>query len=343
MPRRKETTITSRKGVNYLRTIVENTGSIFNEIHQENDVGIDAIVELFVDEKPINKLVAFQVKSGSSFYDKKNDLCLLPVENHFDYWMNYSIPLYGLVYVPALSQGYWVNIKEHLTVHGKVNVIKFQPKTINTLSEEYFQNVFSPLVSKELPKISFDEALSLLHSKHQDEVAIGLTTLFKKFAGENRTWDAIVGYFRNSNIENIPTIITYYFAHVPWHPDIFYFKESYTTESKEYAKQLIESFTKNDIIKLISFVDEENLIARGTPGQNVRAIVPIITDIESKLFDIIQDRSLDLHIRAVAAVLYAYCNGNRIEDVKQFFDEDEPWFVHVMIDAILEDPNHMPL
>jgi hypothetical protein len=178
MPKRKETTITSRKGVNYLRTIVENTGSIFNEIHQENDVGIDAIVELFVDEKPINKLVAFQVKSGSSFYDKKNDLCLLPVENHFDYWINYSIPVYGLVYVPALGQGYWVNIKQHLTVHGKVNVIKFQPKTINTLSEEYFQNVFSPLVSKELPKITFDEALSLLHSKHQDEVAIGLTTLF---------------------------------------------------------------------------------------------------------------------------------------------------------------------
>jgi hypothetical protein len=167
--------------------------------------------------------------------------------------------------------------------------------------------------------------------------------LFKKFAGENRTWDAIVGYFRNSDVKNIPAIITYYFAHIPWHPDIFYFKESYTTESKEYAKQLIESFTKNDIVKLISFVDEENLIARGTPGQNVRAIVPIITGIESKLFDIIQDRSLDLHIRAVAAVLYAYCNGNRIDEVKQFFNEDEPWFVHVMIDAILEDPNHMPL
>ena len=88
MAKRKQNIITSRAGVNFLRNVVENTGSIFNEIHQENDVGIDAIVEFFSDEQPVNKLVAFQVKSGASYYDIKNEECKIPVEDHYDYWIN---------------------------------------------------------------------------------------------------------------------------------------------------------------------------------------------------------------------------------------------------------------
>lgn len=343
MPKRKDKIITSRKGINYLRTIVEDTGSIFNEIHQENDVGIDAIVELFADEKPINKLVAFQVKSGASFYDKKNDLCLIPVEDHYDYWINYSIPVYGFVYIPALKQGFWINIKGYLKANGKVSVIKFPPKTINALSEEYFKKVFSPLVSNELPNITFDEATKLLNSNHDDEVSIGLTTLFKKYANDNKAWDNIIDFFKKRDANHIPTIITYYLAHIPWHPDIFYSKESYTDDSKQYAKGLISNFSKDDIIKMITFVDEENLIARGTPGQSVKAIVSIIDNVQEKLFEIIADKNIELHIRAVAALLYTYNKGHKIEDVKKLFDEDKPWFVHVMIDTIQEDPEFMPL
>jgi hypothetical protein len=343
MPKRKEKIVTSRKGINYLRTIVEDTGSIFNEIHQENDVGIDVIVELFDEEKPINKLVAFQVKSGTSFYDKKNDMCLIPVDDHYDYWIKYSIPVYGFVFIPPIKLGYWINIKEYFKRNEKVNVIKFQPNTLNTLSEEYFVKVFFPMVSNELPNITFDLAFKLLYSSHYDEVAIGLTVLFKRFANENKTWDCLIDFFRKTEIDAIPPVITYYFAHIPWHSDIFYANESYTDESKFYAKNKILDFTREDIIKLISFIDDENVIARGTPGQNVKAIVSIINYKVDKLYKIIEDKGLDLHTRAIAAILYAYNKGERINEVKKIFKKDEPWFVHVMIDAIQEDPEFMPL
>lgn len=329
--------------MNYLRNIIEDTGSIFNEIHGENDVGIDAIVELFSNEQPTNKLVAFQVKSGSSYYDKKKDLCLIPVEDHYDYWVNYPIPVYGLVYIPAIKIGYWVNIKNYFEANGKVSVIKYQPKTLNTFNEEYLVKVFSPIVSNELPKISFEEAANLLISEHFDESSIGLTILFKIYANDNRAWDKIFDFFKTRDVNDIPVKITYYLAHIPWHPDIWGHKESYTEGSKQYAKSKLRLFDKEELVKLISFIDEENLIARGTPGQNVKAITSIIDDITDKLIKIIEDVELPLHTRAVAALLYAYNKGPEIKRVIDQFNKDEPWFVHVMIDTIVEDPNFMPL
>lgn len=60
-----------QKGINFLKGIVEDNGSIFHKIEQENDFGIDCIIEFFKDEEPINISIAFQIKSGSSYINKK--------------------------------------------------------------------------------------------------------------------------------------------------------------------------------------------------------------------------------------------------------------------------------
>lgn len=71
MPKLKKTSITAKKGINFLKGIVEDNGSIFHKIEQENDFGIDCIIEFFKDEEPINISIAFQIKSGSSYINKK--------------------------------------------------------------------------------------------------------------------------------------------------------------------------------------------------------------------------------------------------------------------------------
>ena len=45
MPTYKRTAVTSKEGINFVRSVVESGGSLFIKIEQENDLGIDALLE----------------------------------------------------------------------------------------------------------------------------------------------------------------------------------------------------------------------------------------------------------------------------------------------------------
>jgi hypothetical protein len=69
MPKRRRTSAIERDGVNYVRTIIENANSIFNEIHRENDYGNDGFIELVDGERVTGKLLLVQIKSGKTYND----------------------------------------------------------------------------------------------------------------------------------------------------------------------------------------------------------------------------------------------------------------------------------
>ena len=54
MPRYLQTAITAKRGANHVRATVEDAGSLFIKIEQENDLGIDALIELIRDGEPLN-------------------------------------------------------------------------------------------------------------------------------------------------------------------------------------------------------------------------------------------------------------------------------------------------
>ena len=51
------TNSTSKKGINYIKKVVKASDCEFHIIHQENDIGLDAIIELFSNNKPTDKLI----------------------------------------------------------------------------------------------------------------------------------------------------------------------------------------------------------------------------------------------------------------------------------------------
>ena len=84
LPKYSKRNITSKSGLNHVRVVVESCNSIFHEIHQENDIGVDAIIEIIRDERPTGKMVALQIKSGESFFIRGD--CVIPSDNHQNYW-----------------------------------------------------------------------------------------------------------------------------------------------------------------------------------------------------------------------------------------------------------------
>jgi hypothetical protein len=316
------TVVTSKLGVNFVKTVVESSGCIFHRIDQENDLGIDAIIELVKDGLPLNKQFGVQIKSGQSFYNNQSNQCLIPIGKHFDYWNNYPLSVYGIVYIPFLKSANWIDIKQHLRHFGHCNTIIFDRTKTNIFDSKSFMKMFVPRILKKLPKLSFDEAASLFHSDHPSEFYLGLVALFHTAPNEREVWDWFIDVFKKKDISDIPPIIVYYFAHIPWHGDIIYQGEAFSEAIKRYVKKRFDEFSKKDVEKLFGFIDEENGIARGSLGQSVETLVSSLTKRDSLLLEIIQDSQLAEYIRENAALIYAYHHPHKaLPHLKALADE----------------------
>lgn len=336
MPKLKITSTTAKVGVNYVRDVVERSNCIFQKIDQENDLGIDGLIELIKDEEPINKQLAVQIKSGESYFSNKTNQCRIPIEKHRNYWSKHSLPVYGIVYVPSKCSAYWVDIKAHLKENPINTVIKFTASEVNQFSEEGFTSIFMPRVMRQVPDISFDTALAFFRSGNREEFFIGLTVLFRRHINNNSVWDELVEYFRKTEAETIPPVLMYYFAHIPWHGDILGVGEMPTRETKEYVQGIFNQFEKEEVVKLLSVVDKEGMISRGSVGQSVEAIVSSLSNNESLLDSVLTDKSLSLHVREVAAIIVAMNWPSKAIKQLRELENEGSWYAGELINYINE-------
>ena len=334
MPKYKKTNVISKNGVHFVKGVVEEAGSLFHKIEQENDLGIDGIIEFIKDETPTSKSIAVQIKSGRSYFNLQNTESLIPVDDHYEYWKNYPLPVYGVVYLTELEKGFWVNIKEYLKKHGQCSVIRYSNNKINEFDLESFKKLFSPLILKEIPVLSFEEALSLFDSKHYDEVYLGMIVLFRGHVNREFVWEKFISYFIDHDIREIPYSLIYYFAHIPWHGDIAYGGEPINKEIKLFAQACFNKFEKAQIIKLLEFIDEERGISRGALGQSVEAIISSISDVDTLLEEIMRSKKLSLQIRHSAALIFSYHMGKAALPVLRTISEEESWFIPEIVKQI---------
>lgn len=104
---KKRYSSTERIGVNKVEQIFLE---LFNWIFREQpivDMGIDAQVE-FVDDNPTGKLIALQIKTGSShFYQKENSYTYYIKEAHYQYWTHHSLPVIIIAHLPEENLTVW--------------------------------------------------------------------------------------------------------------------------------------------------------------------------------------------------------------------------------------------
>jgi len=305
----KQTNVTAKNGINFVRSAVEGAGSLFHKIEAENDLGIDGLIELVRDEKPLNRQVAVQVKSGPSYYNASGEECLIPIDSHRDYWLNYPLAVVGIVFVPALGVAHWVNIKGHLKGHPSNTVIRFHTSEANRFDRTTFSKLFAPTVLREVPDLSLTEALNLFDSSKPDESYLGLIVLFRRYPNVPEVWNRLIQRLVERPASEIPLVLIYFLAHIPWHGDIAYFGEPIKRETKAHATGLLVRLSREQVVKLLGFIDEETSISRGAIGQSVEAIISSLPNAAEFLKDIVLDNSLPVFTREYAAIILAMNEG----------------------------------
>lgn len=337
MAKYPDTAATSKIGTNYVRSIVESSKCIFHKIEQENDLGIDGLIEFIKDGTPQDKLIAVQIKSGQSYYNAQTNQCLIPVGTHFDYWTKHSLSVYGIVYIPALNSANWVNIKNYLNQYGQCNTIRFERTKINIFDQTNFTKIFRPTIFKELPDLSFEEAASFFHSDNPAEKHLGLVILFRKWPNKLEVWDWFIDFFKSKSVYDIPATLIYYFAHIPWHGDIFYMGEKIHDETKEHVKRHFETFHKLDIKKLLEFIDEENMISRGSIGQSVEAIITSLPNCDALLAEIVNDKTISMFLRECAVLIFGYHNQKDAINMLMMLSDQGSWYAGELASFLKEN------
>jgi len=302
----------AKKGVNYVRDIIESSNSIFHEVHQENDYGNDAFIELVEGEDVKGITLAIQVKSGASFCTKSS--CNIPAsKKHFEYWKSHSLPVMGIVYDPNENMAYWTDIKEHIEnkpdsiVNGPYT-ITFKKADFNRFATDSFDTIFKAIHLKKQIRLSIDKSISYLSSKNNTEHSLGLHVLFNLFCNDSKSWQAIFSTFENRDIYDLDPIIIYYLAHIPGHPDIYWNNgKSISSELRIELRSFISTFSESEIVKLFFMCDEDELsFERGSLGQSIEAIISLIDNKEIKLLSIINNLNYPIYLREAAVVLFVY-------------------------------------
>lgn len=96
-------------GVTRTQLAVEaELGWLFREQPTE-DYGIDAQAEVVDAEQVRGRLLALQIKSGSSWFRERSPdgWWFRPDVEHVQYWINHSLPVAVVLYHPERERCYW--------------------------------------------------------------------------------------------------------------------------------------------------------------------------------------------------------------------------------------------
>lgn len=122
------------------RVINEGFGWLFKRNHQEHDFGIDAHVDVVLENGSVTgQILALQIKYGTSFFGEKNQWGYIfrGEQKHFNYLANYPTPVLILICNPETNDIYWVNFSLEATSRAGNNwkiTVPFENKLAETKS-----------------------------------------------------------------------------------------------------------------------------------------------------------------------------------------------------------------
>ncbi len=104
-------TLTGEKGTTVLKKIVETElGWLYRQNHQESDFGIDGYIDIITEIGQITgKSIAFQLKSGISYFKEENEIGIIFNGNrkHLNYYLNLDIPIIIILLDIENERAFW--------------------------------------------------------------------------------------------------------------------------------------------------------------------------------------------------------------------------------------------
>lgn len=321
--RRPKAKATSRKGINHVRSVVEECNCSFQEITQDNDLGNDAYIEFIHDEEASSFCVAVQVKSGKSFL-RKNYAVIPSDKRHFEYWRNHILPIAGIVHDPEKGVSYWTNItrflRENPTIvdSGPYRILLPYSHTFEASKFDEFVQDFMLFNLKGTLEENFGISLRYLANvENENDVVEAVKSLFFFHRDKDATWFYLNPYISRTRNIDVRRLIISYLSIAVGNPDHLYGPNlRYDQEIAKYCtKQITQLANVAFICDLLESVDEEEF-RRGSIGQCVHILLEPVQGIIDKLLTILLETTRLDGIRYGALCLHVLLSKAHDENVE---------------------------
>ncbi len=189
-------------------------------------------------------------------------------------------------------------------------------------------------------KLSYEESIRYATGKDFKRHSIGIHSLLYNYRNDPKTWKVLINIFHNRRVESTDPFLLYVFSLIPRHSDILWDETNTILEEvKLPVVKILSKFSKKDVIKLLSFVEESD-VERGSLGQCVAAIISFVHGKKVILEQIIRNKRLARNIRWNALIFLSYFEGDNVvslaESVRQEEHEDPDDDMRELASYILE-------
>jgi len=301
---------TGKLGVAFVARVIFEEGSIFRETSGETDLGIDGYIEFVENEVALGILVGVQIKTGASYLVQHGDTKRFEViVSHKDlkYWNAQPIPTALIVYDPETGLSGWLDVTGYIRSnpdslnHAYTTLTidsRAKPFSVNTFQTEFratFQNYrleadlfkLADLMASPDPGDKFRGFLGLLSCDTSRYSKLTCFLLLEHlFFPDNRlraaVSDALSRYLSHPEVGFVPP-----------------------KEIRDYVESRLKEFGRDEVKKLLetSWLDDENLMERGSLGQSVGVIIIAIPDYARHLEELVIDNAQSYEVRMAAMAL----------------------------------------
>jgi len=148
-------TLTERAGVTAAQDAFGKMGWLFRE-QPLLDFGIDAQVEIVEGDKPNGQLIALQIKSGPSFFTRKqgSGYRFSGKKEHLQYWLRHCLPVFLVLHNPDGGMLLWQRVERHL-VRETTNGWSIDVPQENVLDERAADFIANGISTDENSQIRF--------------------------------------------------------------------------------------------------------------------------------------------------------------------------------------------
>lgn len=310
-----------KRGMSYLENILTGWNWLFTKVEQEEDYGVDAIIGISENNILVGEVIGLQVKTGESYFCTEKKIATIPIGNHYEYWKNYKMPLYGVVVDLNLKNAYWVNIKEYLEKKGRDDIkqIKFRIGEENSLNnKDLKKRILENLRRKgeywKTPTFERPQTLDEMKKNLRTDIEYlfyeAIHHLKYYYSHEIEVWKELIEIYNLSDEEYKIKSIIDLISEVLGNPDIFR-RSKEPIEVRLYIENTVKQYKIKEIIKLLSMIDEENEISRGSLGQCVETIIRFIPKKDKILLEILETTEENIYFLR-ALLLLAYYNPKLI-------------------------------
>jgi hypothetical protein len=290
-------------GVAFVKGVVAKAGCVFREFPNA-DLGIDGLIEFIEHEISTAKLVAIQIKCGSSYLvqcDSGHSFEVSIERDHFIYWDMYPVPVVLIAYDPKSGLSGWLDIKGYIRNNPDTLERKYTSLVFPALSDHFNDDILlSQIISlcdqyrSTTGQLSFAE----LFVSHDDQDKLrgflGLRSYPEYLLSQLTCFLLFQHLFYPNN--TLRAAVTDILARYLPHPEVGL---NPPKEIRDYVEAQLRQFGRQEIIQLLetAWLDEENLMQRGSIGQSAGVIITSIPGYEQHLTQLALDPTQTREVR----------------------------------------------